>query len=303
MHMTARRCGFAIGLMLLCGVAEAQTVDTATPAAAAQATPPPDKSGDTLFDPVPDSQLRQLETDRPGKSFSPFTVDAGHLQIESDAWLYSWDHWSPDGTTSRSTTILDPNVKLGLNDWAELDAVLPLFDSEVTRSRVGSGRESGQGVGDLQLGGKINFAGNDGDGSRGIGTIFYAELPSGASGLRQQVVQYTIALPIVLPLPDKFSITIEPGLGLLDNAGKRGLHGDYQFIVNVNRQIPGTPVTAAIELALDAEGDHNIGDQNTIDGSLQWPIGNNVQLDSGVYIGLNRSAPDWSPYVGFAVRF
>lgn len=286
--------GLCLGLLLQAHGAWAQN-DPATPAV--------DRSGYTLFDPVPDALMRQLETDRPGKSFSPFTVDAGHLQVESDAWLYSWDHWSADGSTARSTTILDPNLKVGLNDWLELDAILPLYNAEVTRSRVGEGRSSGQGIGDLSLGGKVNFFGNDGDGSHGAGLVLYAEMPSGAGGIRQQLAQYTVVLPVVLPLPRQFSITLEPGAGLLDNATKRGLHGDYQFIVNLNRQIPGTTVNAAVELALDAEGDHNIGDQNTIDGSLQWVIGHNLQLDGGVYVGINRSAPDWAPYVGFAVRF
>ena len=261
-----------------------------------------DKSGYTLFDPTPDALMRPLQTDRPGKSFNPFTVDAGHMQVESDFWLYSWDHWSPDGGTARSTTILDPNLKLGLNDWAELDAVLPLHESQVTRSRTG-GRMAGQGLGDVQLGGKINFLGNDGDGSHGVGVIAYAELPTGASGVREASTQYTVAVPVVLPLPDQFSITVNPAAGLLDNANKPGLHADYQLVLNLSRQIPGTTVTAAIELALDDEADHNTGDQNTIDGSLQWVIGHNVQLDGGVYVGINRSAPDWSPYVGFTVRF
>lgn len=281
--------------VLLAGVAPAQAAEPDAPA--------PDKSGYTLFNPTPDALLRSMETDRPGKSFSPFTVDAGHVQVESDLWLYSYDHWSSDGTTSRSTTILDPNLKIGLNDWLEFDAILPLHNAAVTRSRVGQGRQSGQGLGDLQLGAKVNILGNDGDGSRGLGALFYAELPTGASGIGQQLAQYTLALPVVLPLPDQFSVTLEPGAGLLDNATKHGYHGDVQFTVDLNRQIPGTTVTAAIELALDAEADHNTGDQNTLDGSLQWMIGKNLQLDGGVYIGLNRSAPDWSPYVGFSARF
>ncbi len=276
-----------------------------TGSAIAQADPaatPADKSGYTLFDPTPDALMRPLQTDRPGKSFNPFTVDAGHVQVESDFWLYAWDHWSPDGSVTRSTTILDPNLKLGLNDRAELDAILPLHDSQVTRSR-NSGRMAGRGVCDLQLGGKVNLFGNNGDGSRGAGVVAYAELPNGASGVCEGAAQYAVALPIVLPLPDQFSITVNPGAGLLDNANKPGLHGDYQLILNLNRQIPDTTVTAGIELALDDEADHNTGDQNTIDGSLQWVIGHNVQLDGGVYVGLNRSAPDWSPYVGVSIRY
>ena len=267
------------------------------------AAPAAGKGASTLFDPTPDALMRPLQTDRPGKSFNPFTVDAGHFQLESGVWSYSWDHWSPDDSTTRSTTILAPDLKVGLNDWSELDAVLPLYNTEVTRSRIGNGRQSGQGLGDLQLGGKVNILGNDGDGSHGVGAAFFAELPSGASGIRAASAQYTLALPVVLPLPRQFSITVEPEAGLLDDAVKPGHHGDYQLILNLNRQIPGTTVSAALELALDDDVDHGTGDQNTVDGTLQWVIGRNLQLDAAVYVGLNRSAPDWSPSVGLSFRY
>jgi hypothetical protein len=47
--------------------------------------PPADKSSYTLFDPVPDDLMRSFATDRPTKSDSPYTVDAGHFQYEADA--------------------------------------------------------------------------------------------------------------------------------------------------------------------------------------------------------------------------
>jgi hypothetical protein len=37
----------------------------------------PDKSQYTLFDPVPDSLMRDFSTDRPPKANVPYTVDAG----------------------------------------------------------------------------------------------------------------------------------------------------------------------------------------------------------------------------------
>jgi hypothetical protein len=43
-----------------------------------------DRSRYTLFNPTPDHLLRDLTTDRPYISESPFTVDAGHIQIESN---------------------------------------------------------------------------------------------------------------------------------------------------------------------------------------------------------------------------
>lgn len=40
-----------------------------------------DKSMYTLFRQTPRSQMRELTTDRPDKTESPITVDAGHFQI------------------------------------------------------------------------------------------------------------------------------------------------------------------------------------------------------------------------------
>lgn len=49
-----------------------------------------DKSQYNLFNPTPDDQLRPFSTDRPGKSHSSLTVDAGHIQEEGDIWNYTW---------------------------------------------------------------------------------------------------------------------------------------------------------------------------------------------------------------------
>src|SRR5579864_7465778 len=44
----------------------------------------PDKSSYTLFDPVPDDLMRKFAPDRPTKGFSVRTIDAGHIEIETD---------------------------------------------------------------------------------------------------------------------------------------------------------------------------------------------------------------------------
>ena len=40
----------------------------------------------------PEPELRPLATDRPTLTFSPLTVDGGHLQLETDAILGAYDH-------------------------------------------------------------------------------------------------------------------------------------------------------------------------------------------------------------------
>jgi hypothetical protein len=55
-------------------------------ASSAESTPAPNKSQYTLFNPTPIDLRRPYNTDRPSKTDSPYTVDAGVFQIESDVW-------------------------------------------------------------------------------------------------------------------------------------------------------------------------------------------------------------------------
>ncbi|MBN9564293.1 MAG: hypothetical protein J0H14_26740 [Alphaproteobacteria bacterium] len=77
-----------------------------------------DKSQFNLFNPTPENALRPFSTDRPGKTHSSLTVDAGHFQLEGDLWNYTWDHWTKDDSTLRATTVVNPNLKLGVTTWA-----------------------------------------------------------------------------------------------------------------------------------------------------------------------------------------
>ena len=58
--------------------------------APASSGPAADKSAYTLWHPTPRALLRELTTDRPDKTESPYTVDAGHVQIEADLVNYSY---------------------------------------------------------------------------------------------------------------------------------------------------------------------------------------------------------------------
>ncbi|MEO8614250.1 MAG: hypothetical protein ABI600_03855 [Luteolibacter sp.] len=46
----------------------------------------PDKSAFNLFNPVPTDLLRDLDTDRPDKTNSPHTLDAGHVQLKMNGF-------------------------------------------------------------------------------------------------------------------------------------------------------------------------------------------------------------------------
>ncbi len=260
-----------------------------------------DKSVYTLFDPTPDDQMRPFSPDRPGKSHSPLTVDAGHFQFESDAWNYSFDRWSPTATTSRATVIGAPNLKLGLTNRVEFDVETTLYNSDSMRSAA-SGVQRARGAGDLLLGGKVNLFGNDG-GDQALGLLGFVKVPTAAPGVGNGTTEFFLNMPFVTALPRKVSLTIEPSFNLVRNLNKPGYQGDPQVILNVSRPVLVPSVTASLGLALDFPADHNVGTRHTLGPALQWLVTPALQLDAGLYVGVSKAAPDYNPYVGIAFRY
>src|SRR5438105_967812 len=60
-----------------------------------------DKSGYTLWNPTPASLMRELSADRPDKTDSAYTVDAGHYQLEIDLVNWTLDRHNPEGRNVR----------------------------------------------------------------------------------------------------------------------------------------------------------------------------------------------------------
>ena len=85
-----------------------------------------DKSQYHLFNPTPRELMRELSTDRPDKTESPYTVDAGHFQIESDLTIFEYDHDRSDGAHIHNETWTVPslNLKAGLCNFSDLQVVI-----------------------------------------------------------------------------------------------------------------------------------------------------------------------------------
>ena len=103
----------------------------------------PDKSDYTLFNPTPDADLRSFSTDRPPKANSPYTVDAGHLQYETDIAVFAYGE--TDGVKTQDWTVFDPTLKLGLTNTIDAELQITPYESVVTKSASNSMSVSGVG--------------------------------------------------------------------------------------------------------------------------------------------------------------
>ena len=270
---------------------------TTTPAA-------PDKSGYTLFDAVPDSELRPLETDRPTKSNSPYTVDAGHFQYESDIVNSTYDHYSYGRTTTSDTLVADPTLKLGLTNNTDLEVALAPFNFVRSTSRAGGVKTDGNGFGDIYTRLKVNLLGDDG-GDYAVAIVPYVKAPTASRTLGNGHYEGGAYAPVSFALPGDVTGLVMTEVDVLEDAALTGTHENYQNLINFSHAIGKTEdnLTGYVEFYSDVDNDAGLQPYYTADFAVAWLVSPNFQLDIGTNVGLNKAAPDIQGYVGISQRF
>jgi hypothetical protein len=137
-----------------------------------------DKSNYTLLNPTPDADMRSFNTDRPPKADSPYSVDAGHFQYETDIAVFS--SGDTGGVQTRNWTVGDLTFKLGVTNTIDAALQITPYGSTVTNSAAGWTSVSG--VGDTVMRLKFNVLGND-HGAVAVALLPYVKPPTARSGL------------------------------------------------------------------------------------------------------------------------
>src|ERR1017187_9404892 len=145
----------------------------------AQETSTPDKDGYNLFNPTPDEYMREMSPDRPDKTDSPFTVDAGHFRLEMDYANFTYD--APTAAHGNLKTgdyqIAPMNVKVGVFNNTDFQLVLAPYQWERTEDKTTGTVEQQSGFGDITPRVKVNLIGNDG-GFFALALIPFVKLPT-----------------------------------------------------------------------------------------------------------------------------
>jgi hypothetical protein len=262
----------------------------------------PDKSAYTVFNPTPDSLLRSLCTDRPTKSTSPCTVDAGHWQVESD--VYNFTQVSADGLTTTTQLFTNPTLKLGLTNNLDVEVNIAPYETVTTHDAAAGTTSTAAGVGDLFLRAKLNLAGDDG-GTFGFALVPYIKVPTAPSGVGNGAVEGGLVAPLQFNLPMNWQLVIDPEIDALANAVGPGRHVNTSGLLSFSY-----PVTKTVTASAEVWGDVNFDPTGTVtqysfDLGAAWipPKAPTFQLDGGVNLGLNRATPGVQAYIGVSRRF
>ena len=260
-----------------------------------------DSASYSLFNPVPTDKMRDFNTDRPTKSNVPYTVDAGHFQIESDLFLHSFDGSSTPGVNIDAWTVGNPTFKMGVRDNLDLELNLPIYNSVQTTVRSTGATTTVTGVGDIVTRAKLNLFGNAG-GEPALALMPYIKWPTAPQGIGNRVVEGGMAAPLAIPLPAGFTAIVMGQIDIAKNPNDNGYHVNLPALVNVSRQI-FDGVTAYAEIYAGWSTRADVRDVYTLDFALAWSPRPNLQFDVGVYIGLVPAATPYQIYAGIARRF
>jgi len=272
----------------------------ATTAFASAIPPAADKSNHTLFNPTPDSLLREMSTDRPDATESPFTVDAGHYQVESDLLARARDHDKADGADTVTTAWLFStlNFKFGLTHRIDLQTVVEPYTKIETDDRATPSEDKLSGFGDITSRLKINLWGND-EGDTAAALMPFIKWPTASNGLGNDKIEGGLILPVAFTLSSGWSLGIMTEIDVVRNADDDGYTTEWFNTATVSHDIAGA-LGGYLELTSTLTEGRDLA---TFNCGLTYGFNNNPQLDLGTNIGLTDATEDLVVFLGLSVRY
>ncbi len=263
------------------------------------AQPAVDKSGYNLFNPLPDNLLGDMGTDRPNKTNSPHTLEAGHFQLETG--LFSHTRTTAAGTRTENNSWLDSTLRIGLTQRTEFDIELPVYQNNRSTDLASHAVDRSSGTGDLTLMLVTNLWGND-TGDTAGGLEFWAKVPTANHNIGNGKLEGGAAFLLDVKLPHDFDLGINNGLGISANDDGDAYHADIINSICVSHALFGS-LSGYVEFFSSVPTRNGGGWVGTVDVGAMLMLGKNCQLDAGINMGVTPGADDWQPFVGLSFRF
>jgi len=279
-------------LVMLAGVSLGQG-----PPPEGDAAPASGASGDkgryTLWNPTPRELRRPLSADRPDATESPYTVDAGAVQLEASFVEYGFDERG--GTQTHTVRATPINLKLGLTNSTDFQL---LFDPYIHQSGTGPGDP--EGVGNLGFRVKQNVYGNDA-GRTALAVMPFVLFPSGDNTVASDRVEWGVIVPFAADLGGGWGFGTQVELGRINDGGG-GADTEISHTAVFSREI-----TERIGVFAEYIGTGNLDADNyapSLSGGATYRLDPDTVLDVGVVVGLDDDATeDVTVFMGITKRF
>jgi hypothetical protein len=260
-----------------------------------------DKDIYSLLSPTPAGLMRLLRADRPQSTLTPFTVDAGHFQIEMSAADYALDHWREGPQKLETWTFGSTAVKAGLLNNLDLQFLFDSYILETFRGPESSARTHRTGFGDIQVRAKVNLWGNDG-GETALAVMPSIKIPTANDDLGNDKVEGGVIIPFAFETTSGWKF----GFMGAGNAVYDGIDDNYDFeflhAASIGHDVYG-PLAWYGEYVGDISSERDQDYRAQLGTGLVLGVTSDIQFDAGVRAGLTENADDFGAFVGMTYRF
>jgi hypothetical protein len=245
--------------------------------------------------PARPSDRRELSTDRPDKTESPYTVDAGRFQIEMDVATYTRDR--SDGVRTETVSVAPINFKLGLDRATDLQMIVEPYLRRTTTDRRLGRRETADGFGDVTVRVKRNLWGDDG-GRTAFALMPFVKLPTNAGDLGNGKVEFGVIAPLAIALSERIGLGLMTELDVVEDDDARGYRASF-----INSATLGFALTDRLGMYTELFTERGDDWIVTGDVGVTYALSDYTQIDAGANLGVTRRADDLAVFVGVSRRF
>ncbi|HEX8621423.1 MAG TPA: transporter [Allosphingosinicella sp.] len=249
---------------------------------------------------APAETLRDFCPDRPGLGTPPCTIDRGHVAVELGV-----ADWTLDRSADSRTDTVEVGqwlVRLGLTGSLEAQIGWTAFGHVRERDRATGSVDRVSGIGDLTVALQQNLANPDGSGFSAA-VMPYATLPAGNEAIGAGEWTAGVLLPLSYDLGGGVQLGLTAQVEAAADEDRDGRHLAYGGVAGL-----ALPVSDALDITAEVAATR---DDDPSGHATQWLAGlsagwmarEDLQLDAGVNVGLDSSAPDLQLYLGVARRF
>ena len=262
----------------------------------------PEGNSYSLFYPVPEISMRELNADRPDKTDCPFTVDAGHFQVEMD--LVNMTYNQPSSKHNyvgfTSTEIMPMNLKIGLFSNLDFQLVFTSYRWDKINYQNKGAAFSKAGFNGVTPRFKVNLIGNDG-GFFALALIPFLSLPVGQNPFGNNSVEGGLGIPVAFDIPG-WDVGFQSTIHINRNDVGISYHSEFDNSISIGHSVFGG-LSLSGEFFSNVSTDSNMSWVGTLDTLLTYQFNENFRLDGGVYIGLTPAADEWHPWMGLTWRY
>lgn len=252
------------------------------------------KKNFSLFNPVPRAQMREMETDRPDVTESPYTVDAGHFQLETDLVRSITER----SETSQTNTFLinQMNLKIGITGSTALQIGFQTYGRQSEKELETDEKTTTDGHGDLTLRIKQNLIGNDG-GNFALALLPYVKFPT--SKYEDSRFEGGVIVPMQYQLPGEWHLGFQVEVDRLKDQDEQAMHTEFLQTLTISHSIiKGLDGIAETYYTYDFKAHHF---SNYINAAVQMDVARDFKLDAGLNLGIQHTAAKHF-FVGASVR-